>query len=137
MLEGEAEKGRSKWVSFGVVQCRQAGDEEGKVRGVVVLHAEVVHHQDEGDGTRGMTEKTGSGGLMEVKGCQERDKSEIGQLTGLFEAVHCFVDAKQDELFARFILLKESEEIEARQDLGEKRLVWILMNWGWARGDSR
>ncbi len=128
MLEGEAEKGRSKWVSFGVVQCGQAVDKEGKVRGVVVLHAEVVHHQDKGDGTRGMTEKTGSEGLMEVKGCKERDKTEIGQLTGLFEAVHCFVDAKQDELFARFILLKEWRRERRDKTSGEKRLVWILMN---------
>ena len=101
-------------MSFGVVQCRQAGDKEGKVRGVVVLHTEVIHHQDESDRTRGMTEKTRSEGLMEVKGGEERDKTEIGQLTGLFEAVHRFVDAKQDELFPRFILLKEWEEREAR-----------------------
>jgi hypothetical protein len=89
---------------------------------VVVLHAEVVHHQDKGDGTRGMTEKTGSEGLMEVKGCKERYKTEIGQLTGLFEAVHCFVDAKQDELFACVILLKEWEEKEARQDFGGEKV---------------
>ena len=94
-------------MSFGVVQGRQAGDKEGKVRGVVVLHAEVVHHQDKGDGTRGMTEKTGSEGLMEVKGGKERDKTEIGQLTCLFEAVHRFVDAKQDKLFACFVLFAE------------------------------
>ena len=94
-------------MSFGVVQCRQAGDKEGKVRGVVVLHTEVVHHQDKSDRTRGMTEKTRSEGLMEVKGGKERDKTEIGQLTCLFEAVHRFVDAKQEKLFACFILLEE------------------------------
>ena len=125
-------------MSFGVVQCRQAGDKEGKVRGVVVLHTEVVHHQDKSDRTRGITEKTRSEGLMEVKGGKERDKTEIGQLTGLFEAVHRFVDEKQNKLFARFILLEEWEERERRDKTsGEKRLVWILMNWGWARGDSR
>jgi hypothetical protein len=65
-------------VSFGVVQGRQAGDKEGEVRGVVVLHTEVIHHQDKGDRTRGMTEETGSKGLMEVKGFKERDKTKIG-----------------------------------------------------------
>ena len=109
-------------MSFGVVQCRQAGDKEGKVRGVVVLHTEVVHHQDKSYRTRGMTEKTRSEGLMEVKGGKERDKTEIGQLTGLFEAVHRFVDAKQDKLFACFILLEEWEEREARQDFGGEKV---------------
>jgi hypothetical protein len=94
-------------VSFDVIEGGETGDKESKVGGVVVLHTEVVHHQDKSYRTRGMTEKTRGEGLMEVKGGKERDKTEIGQLTCLFEAVHRFVDAKQEKLFACFILLEE------------------------------
>jgi hypothetical protein len=67
VLEGEAKESGGKRMGFGVVESRQAGDKESKVRGVVVLHTEVVHHQDKSDRSRGMTEKTGSEGLMEVE----------------------------------------------------------------------
>jgi hypothetical protein len=54
----------------------------------VVFDAEVVYHQDKGNGARGKAEKTGSVGLVEVKRLEEGDKTEIGKLTCLFEAVH-------------------------------------------------
>ncbi len=60
--------------------------------------------------------------MVKVKGLEKRNKTEIGQLTGLFEAVHRFVDAKNDVLFARFILLDEWEEREARQDFGGEKV---------------
>jgi hypothetical protein len=44
---------------------------------VVVLHTEVVHHQDKGDRASGVAEKTGGVGLEEVKGLEKRDKTEI------------------------------------------------------------
>ncbi len=75
-----------------MVYSRQAGDKESKVRGVVVLHTEVVHHQDKGCGSSGMAKKTGGVGLVKIKGLEKRNETEIGQLTGLFEAVHRFID---------------------------------------------
>jgi hypothetical protein len=62
------------WVSFYVVECRETGDKEGKVGGVVVLHTEVVHHQDKGDRASGVAEKTRGVCLEEVKGLEKRDK---------------------------------------------------------------
>jgi hypothetical protein len=44
---------------------------------VVVLHTEVVHHQDESDRSGGVAEKTMGGGLEEFKGLEKRDKTEI------------------------------------------------------------
>ncbi len=37
-------------MSFDAIKGGKTGDKEGKVGGVVVLHTEVVHHQDESDG---------------------------------------------------------------------------------------
>ncbi len=45
---------------------------------MVVLDAEVVYHQDEGDWARGMAEKTGGVGLMKVEGLEVGDKTEVG-----------------------------------------------------------
>jgi hypothetical protein len=59
MVEGEAKKFGSGGVGFDVVEGREARHEKGEVRGVVVLDAEVVHHQYKGDGARGVAEKTG------------------------------------------------------------------------------
>ena len=60
-----------------MVEGGKTGDEEGKVGGVVVLHTEVIHHQDESDRTGRVAEKTRGGGLEEVKGLEKRDKTEI------------------------------------------------------------
>ncbi len=43
----------------------------------MVLHIEVVHHQDKGDRASGVEEKTRGVGLEEVKGLEKRDKTEI------------------------------------------------------------
>ena len=43
----------------------------------MVLHTEVIHHQDESDRTGGVAEEARSGGLEEVKGLEKRDKTEI------------------------------------------------------------
>ena len=50
-----------------MVESGKTGDEEGKVRGVVVLHTEVVHRQDKGYRAGGMAEKTRGVGLIEVE----------------------------------------------------------------------
>ena len=60
-----------------MIEGGKTGDEEGKVGGVVVLHTEVVHHQDEGDRAGGVAEKARGVGLEEVKGLEKRDKTEI------------------------------------------------------------
>ncbi len=49
MGEGKAEKGRGDGVSFDVIKCRKTRDKESEVRGLVVLDAEIVNHQDKGD----------------------------------------------------------------------------------------
>ena len=64
-------------MGFGVVKSRQARDKESEVRGVVVLHTEVIHHQDESDRASGVAEKTRGVGLEEVKGLEKRDKTKI------------------------------------------------------------
>ena len=43
----------------------------------MVLHTEVIHHQDKGDRAGGVAEKTGGVGLMEVESVEERDETEI------------------------------------------------------------
>jgi hypothetical protein len=105
-----------------MVEGRKTGDKESKVRGVVVLHAEVVHHQDEGNRAGGMAEKTGGKGLVKVKRLKQRDKSKIGELTCLFEAVHRFLYTENDVRLSRFILLDEREKRKARQDFWGKKI---------------
>ena len=67
MGEGKAEKGRGDGVSFDVIKCRQTRDNKSEVRGMVVLHAEIVNHQDKGNRARGVSEKTGGLGLVEIE----------------------------------------------------------------------
>ena len=105
-----------------MVEGRKTGDEESKVRGVVVLHAEVVHHQDEGNRAGGVAEKTGGKGLVKVKRLKQGDKSKIGELTCLFEAVHRFLYTENDVRLSRFILLDEREKRKARQDFWDKKI---------------
>ncbi len=50
MRKREAKKFGCKGVGFDVIECGEAGDEKGKVRGVVVFDTEVIYHQDKGDG---------------------------------------------------------------------------------------
>ena len=59
-----------------MIEGGETGDKEGKVGRVVVLHAEVIHHQDESDRAGGVAEKTRGVGLVEVKGLEKRDKTE-------------------------------------------------------------
>ena len=105
-----------------MVESGKTRDKEGKVGGVVVLHAEVVHHQDEGNRARGVAEKTGGKGLVKIKRLKQRDKSEIGELTCLFEAVHRFLYTENDVRLSRFILLDEGEKRKARQDFWGKEI---------------
>ena len=49
MVERKTEEGRSIGVGFDMVQSGEARDKKGEVRGAVVLDAEVVYHQDDGD----------------------------------------------------------------------------------------
>jgi hypothetical protein len=105
-----------------MVKGGKTRDKESKVGGVVVLHAEVVHHQDEGNRARGVAEKTGGKGLVEVEGLKQRDESEIGELTCLFEAVHRFLYTENDVWLSRFILLDEREKRKARQDFWGKKI---------------
>ena len=109
-------------MSFDMVESGKTRDKEGKVRGVVVLHAEVVHHQDEGNRAGGVAEKTGGKGLVKVKRLKQGDKSKIGELTCLFEAVHRFLYTENDVRLSRFILLDEREKRKARQDFWGKKI---------------
>ena len=109
-------------MSFDMVESGKTRDKEGKVGGVVVLHAEVIHHQDEGNRAGGVAENTGGKGLVEVEGLKQGDKSKIGELTCLFEAVHRFLYTENDVRLSRFILLDEGEKRKARQDFGGKEI---------------
>jgi hypothetical protein len=42
---------------------------------MVVLHTEVIHHQDKGYRASGVTEKTRGVGLKEIKGLERRGKT--------------------------------------------------------------
>ena len=63
-------------VGFGVIRSGETGDKESKVGGVVVLHTEVIHHQDKSDWAGGVTEKTWGKGLVEVKTLEERQDED-------------------------------------------------------------
>jgi hypothetical protein len=69
-----------------------------------------------------VTEKTGGKGLMEVERLKERDETEIGELTCLFEAVHRFLNTENDVRLSRFICLDEGEKRKARQDFGGEKV---------------
>ena len=69
-----------------------------------------------------MTEKTGGKGLMEVERLKERDETEIGELTCLFEAVHRFLNTENDVRLSRFIFLDEGEKRKARQYFGREKI---------------
>ncbi len=112
----KAKEGRNDGMSFDMVESGKTGDKEGKVRGVVVLHTEIVHHQDKGDRVGGVAEKTRGVGLKEVKGLEKRDKTEIGQLAYLFEVVHSLLDSEEYVWLPGFVLFEEGLEGEARQD---------------------
>ena len=88
----------------------------------MVLHAEVIHHQDESDRAGGVAEKTRGVGLVEVKGLEKRDKTEIGKLTCLFEAVHSLLYSEEYVRVSRFVLFEEGLEGKARQDVWRKNV---------------
>ena len=82
----------------------------------------MTHHQDKGNRARGVAEKTGGLGLVEIKRLQERDEAEIGKLTCLLEAVHRFFYAKNDVPLSGFVLFYKGKKREARQDFGGKKV---------------
>ena len=69
-----------------------------------------------------MTEKAGGEGLVEVEALEEGDKTKIGQLTCLFEAVHRLLYAEDDVRLSGFVLLYEGMEEKARQDSWGKKV---------------
>ena len=87
-----------------MAESGETGDKEGKVRGVVVLHTEVIHHQDKGYRAGGVAEKTRGVGLKEVERLYERDETEIRQFTCLFEAIHSLLYAKEYVRLSGFVL---------------------------------
>ena len=107
VMQRETEEFSSDGVGFGMVKGGEARDEKGKVRGMVVFDAEVVHHQDKGDGARGVAEEAGGLGLVKVEGLEEGDKTKVGKFTCLFEAVHSFVYAESDVVLACLVLFGE------------------------------
>ncbi len=134
VLEREAEKFGGDGVGFDVIEGGKARNKKGEVGGFVVLDAEVVHDQDKGDRARGVTEKTGSKGLVEIERLKKRDETEIGELTCLFEAVHRFLYTENDVRFSRLILLNEREKRKARQDFGGKNVSINFNELGCGKG---
>jgi hypothetical protein len=107
VIEGEAEEFGGQRVGFAVIQSREARDEIGEVRGVLVFDAEVVNYQDKGDRARGVTEKTGGEGLVKTEGVEEGDKAKVRQLTCFFEAVHRLLYAEDDVRLSGFVLFNK------------------------------
>jgi hypothetical protein len=100
----------------------------------VVLDAEVVHDQDKCNRARGVAEKTGGKGLVKVERLKERDESEIGEFTCLFEAVHRFLYTENDVRLSHLILLDEGEKRKARQDFGGKNVRMNFNELGCSKG---
>ena len=97
----------------------------------MVFDTEVIYHQDKGDWTRGVTEKAGSVGLVEVEALEEGDKAKIGQLTCFFEAVHRLLYTEDDVRLSGFVLLCEGMEEKARQNSwGEKVSIYFYVLGG-------
>jgi hypothetical protein len=131
VIEGEAEKFGCDGVGFDVIGRGETGDKEGKVGRVVVLHTEVIHHQDKGDWAGGVTEKTGGEGLVKVEALEEGDKTKIGELTCFFEAVHRLLYTEDDVRLSGFVLLCEGMEEKARQNSwGEKVSIYFYVLGG-------
>ncbi len=78
-----------------------------------------------------MAEETGGLGLVKVEGMEERDKMEVGQLTCLFEAVHSLSMRKFMKFLPALSCFVKGKRERQDKTSGEKRLVCILMNWGW------
>ncbi len=70
----------------------------------MILDAEVFNYQDKGDRASRMTEETRGVGLVEVERLEKRDKTKIGQLTCLFEAVHSLLYAEEYVRLSGFVL---------------------------------
>ncbi len=100
----------------------------------MVLDAEVVHDQDKCNRARGVAEKTGGKGLVKVERLKERDESEIGEFTCLFEAVHRFLYTENDVRLSHLILLDEGEKRKARQDFGGKNVRMNFNELGCSKG---
>ncbi len=70
----------------------------------MIFDAEVVNYQDKGDRASRMTEETRGVGSVEVESLEKRDKTKIGQLTCLFEAVHSLLYAEEYVRLSGFVL---------------------------------
>ena len=105
MGKRETKKFSGERVGFGVIRSGETGDKESKVGRVVVLHTEVIHHQDKSDWAGGVTVKTWGESLVEVEALEERDKTKIGQFTCFFEAVHSLLYAEDYVRLSGFVLL--------------------------------
>ncbi len=103
----------------------------------MVLDAEVVDHQDKSDWASGVTEETRGLGLVEVEALEEGDKTKIGQLTCSLRPYIVFSMRKIMYGFPALSCLMKGKRERRDKTAGEKRLVYILRNWGEARGDSR
>ena len=78
-----------------------------------------------------MTEKTGGEGLVKVEALEEGDKTEIGELTCFFEAVHRLLYTEDDVRLSGFVLLCEGMEEKARQNSwGEKISIYFYVLGG-------
>jgi hypothetical protein len=63
-----------------------------------------------------MTKEAGCGGLKKTRRRQERDKTQVRKLTGIFQTIHGLIDAEDDETLAVASGADEGEEREAGKD---------------------
>jgi hypothetical protein len=64
-----------------------------------------------------MTKEAGCGGLNETRRRQERDKTQVRMLTGIFQTIHGLIDVEDDEALASGA--DEGEERETEETAGE------------------
>ena len=65
-----------------------------------------------------MAKQTGGGGFHEARLRQERDKTKVRQLTGIFQTIHGLIDAEDDKTLSVLAGANEGEERETSKDCG-------------------
>ncbi len=81
-------------VGFDVIEGRKARNKKGEVRGVVVLDAEVGHHQDKGNRAR-VWWKSRVGVWWKSKYCRRETRRRLESLPGSFRPYIIFLCEKR------------------------------------------
>jgi hypothetical protein len=69
-----------------------------------------------------MTKEAGCSGFNETRRRQERDKTQVRKLTGIFQTIHGLIDAEDNEALAVLSGADEGEERETGEDCRRVRV---------------